>query len=198
MATRAASSSLTHAWQRHPIACPPGCCRASSGSHLVQVHIVSMLAVFHPLHRVLGAGNDKSIRVWDPQSGRARHTMTGHGGKVCGGNVCSIPADASERVQDCCVIADVNKLAAGLLAAAPSLPTCCIRGRSGTAHPAPATKLCQCASPPACTLPCRHIDVPLCCPVQVTVVEASPTEASKAFSSGTDRCLKVGNNYTMA
>lgn len=32
--------------------------------------------------RVLGAGNDKSIRVWDPVSGRVRHTMTGHNGKV--------------------------------------------------------------------------------------------------------------------
>lgn len=31
---------------------------------------------------VLGAGNDKSIRVWDPLTGRARHTMTGHTGKV--------------------------------------------------------------------------------------------------------------------
>ena len=31
---------------------------------------------------VLGAGNDKSIRVWDPTTGRVRHTMTGHTGKV--------------------------------------------------------------------------------------------------------------------
>ncbi len=192
MAIRAASSNLTHAWQRHPIACPPGCRRATSRSHLAQVHIISMLTILYPLHRVLGAGNDKSIRVWDPHSGRARHTMTGHGGKVC-----SILADASERVQDCCVIADAE-LAAGLLADAPSLPMCCIGRRSGNAHAVPAMKLCQCASPSAFILPCRHIDVPLCCSVQVTVVEASPMEASKAFSSGTDRCLKVGNNYIMA
>ena len=34
---------------------------------------------------VLGAGNDKSIRVWDPTTGRVRHTMTGHTGKVSAG-----------------------------------------------------------------------------------------------------------------
>ena len=31
---------------------------------------------------VLGAGNDKSIRLWDPLTGRVRHTMTGHTGKA--------------------------------------------------------------------------------------------------------------------
>ena len=31
---------------------------------------------------VLGAGNDRCIRVWDPHSGRVRHTMTGHSQKV--------------------------------------------------------------------------------------------------------------------
>lgn len=32
--------------------------------------------------RVLGAGHDQSIRIWEPASGRVRHTMTGHSGKV--------------------------------------------------------------------------------------------------------------------
>ena len=47
---------------------------------------------------VLGAGNDKSIRVWDPLSGRERHTMTGHTGKVRRGQ--STPCNSSTVL--CC------------------------------------------------------------------------------------------------
>ena len=32
---------------------------------------------------VLGAGTDKTLRLWDATTGRVRHTMTGHADKVC-------------------------------------------------------------------------------------------------------------------
>jgi len=52
--------------------------------------------------RVLGAGNDKSIRVWDPATGRVRHTMTGHNGKV-------LAVEGSPMEADRCVSAGTDR-----------------------------------------------------------------------------------------
>lgn len=52
--------------------------------------------------RVLGAGNDKSIRVWDPASGRVRHTMTGHSGKV-------LAVEGSPMEVDRCLSSSVDR-----------------------------------------------------------------------------------------
>lgn len=32
---------------------------------------------------VVAAGGDSALRMWDIQSGRVRHTLTGHTAKVC-------------------------------------------------------------------------------------------------------------------
>ena len=32
---------------------------------------------------VVAAGGDQALRMWDIQSGRVRHTLTGHTAKVC-------------------------------------------------------------------------------------------------------------------
>jgi autophagy-related protein 16 len=45
---------------------------------------------------VLGAGTDRAVRLWDATTGRVRHTLTGHGEKVCSARFC--PWDAARAV----------------------------------------------------------------------------------------------------
>jgi WD40 repeat protein len=65
-----------------------------------QVHTLQgMLAAVNDVaftadgRQLLGAGSDKSLRLWDMSTGKTRHTLTGHGNAVqC---VAACPADVA-------------------------------------------------------------------------------------------------------